>query len=111
MTDVSTDIGASAGGPSTPIFSPRLETDMGPLGVIQNVEMEVTVELGRAKLSIRELLALTSGDVVELDRLATAPVDVLVNGTLIARAEVVVVEDEFGIRITEVVGREDANEG
>lgn len=111
MTDIKADASNRPANEGSPFNSGRSENDLGPLGVIQNVEMEITVELGRAKLQVRELLALTSGDVVELDRLATAPVDVLVNGTLIARAEVVVVEDEFGIRITEVVGREDLNEG
>ncbi len=107
MTDTSTASPASDSTNSA--IGRKLESQIGPLGVIQNVEMEVTVELGRAHMTVRELLALTSGDVIELDRLATAPVDVLVNGTLIARAEVVVVEDEFGIRITEVVGKDDNN--
>ncbi len=110
MTDVSATVNPQTPVVASPFIPNRIETDLGPLGVIQNVGMEITVELGRAKLSVRELLALTSGDVVELDRLATAPVDVLVNGTLIARAEVVVVEDEFGIRITEVVGRDDSTD-
>ncbi len=76
------------------------------LAVLSNVEMEIRVELGRAKLTVKSLLALASGDVIELDRAANAPVDVLVNGTLVAKGEVVVVDDEFGVRITEVMGKE-----
>jgi flagellar motor switch protein FliN/FliY len=78
-----------------------------PLSVLRNVEMQITVELGRAKMTVGGLLSMASGDVVELDRPANAPVDVLVNGTLVARGEVVVVDDEFGVRVTEIVGREE----
>jgi flagellar motor switch protein FliN len=75
----------------------------GPLSLLQDVEMTVTVELGRTTLPIRELLALQPGMVVEIDRQAGAPIDVLVNGRLIACGEVVVIDEEFGIRITEIV--------
>ena len=75
----------------------------GPLSLLQDVDMEVTVELGRTNMPIRELLALQPGMVVEIDRAASAPIDVLVNGRRIARGEVVVIDEEFGIRITEIV--------
>ena len=65
--------------------------------------MEVTAELGRTRMTVRELLSLAPGAVVELDRAAGSPADVLVNGTLLARGEVVVVDEDFGIRITEIV--------
>ncbi len=78
-----------------------------PLSVLKNVEMQVAVELGRAKMTVGGLLALAAGDVIELDRSANAAVDVLVNGTLVAKGEVVVVDDEFGVRITEVVAKEE----
>ncbi len=78
-----------------------------PLSVLKNVEMQVAVELGRAKMTVGALLALAAGDVIELDRSANAAVDVLVNGTLVAKGEVVVVDDEFGVRITEVVAKEE----
>ncbi|MEX2254416.1 MAG: flagellar motor switch protein FliN [Acidimicrobiia bacterium] len=81
------------------------------LDLIHEVEMNVTVELGRTRLTVRELLGLTAGAVVELDRAAGSPVDVLVNGTPIARGEVVVVDEEFGIRITEIVGGVDPTRG
>jgi flagellar motor switch protein FliN/FliY len=69
--------------------------------------MDVTAELGRTRLLLREVLDLAPGSVIELDRAAGSPVDVLVNSTLIARGEVVVIDEEFGVRITEVVGYED----
>ncbi|RJK92805.1 flagellar motor switch protein FliN [Vallicoccus soli] len=74
------------------------------LELLRDVEMEVTVELGRTRMTVRELLSLSPGAVVELDRAAGSPADLLVNGTLIARGEVVVVDEDFGIRITEIVG-------
>ena len=73
------------------------------LNLLRDVEMTVTVELGRARLSVRELLALVPGSVVELDRAAGAPADLMVNGRLLARGEVVVVDEDYGIRITEIV--------
>ena len=83
-----------AGGP------PRSTRD---LRLLADVEVQLSVQLGRVRLPMRELLALDAGSVVELDRSAESPVDVLVNGTLVARGEVVVVEGEFGVRITSIV--------
>lgn len=80
-----------------------------PSGNIQDFDMildipvQITVELGRTKLTIRNLLQLAHGSVVELDGLAGEPMDVLVNGTLIAQGEVVVVNDKFGIRLTDII--------
>ena len=74
------------------------------LDLLRDVVMEVTVELGRTRMTISELLSLSPGAVVELDRAAASPADLLVNGTLLARGEVVVVDEDFGIRITEIVG-------
>ncbi len=71
--------------------------------VLADVEMGVTAELGRCRMTMRELLSITPGTVIDLDRAAGTPVDVLVNGTLIARGEVVVIDEEFGIRISELV--------
>jgi flagellar motor switch protein FliN/FliY len=73
------------------------------LDMLHDVEMEVSAELGRTRMSVRELLSLTPGAIVELDRAAGSPADLLVNGRLIARGEVVVVDENFGIRITEIV--------
>ena len=68
--------------------------------------MGVTAELGRRRMTVRDLLSLTPGAVIELDRAAGSPVDVLVNGTLVARGEVVVIDEEFGVRISEIIGLE-----
>ena len=73
------------------------------LDLLLDVPLEVSVELGRARLSIQELLGLGPGSVVELDRLAGAPLDILVNARLLARGEAVVVNDKFGVRITDIV--------
>ena len=71
--------------------------------MILDIPVALTVQLGRTKISIRNLLQLAHGSVVELDGLAGEPMDVLVNGTLIAQGEVVVVNDKFGIRLTDII--------
>jgi flagellar motor switch protein FliN len=75
----------------------------GRLDLVLDIPVQLTVELGRAKIAIRNLLQLAQGSVIELDRLAGEPMDVLVNGCLIAQGEVVVVNDKFGIRLTDVI--------
>src|SRR5688572_10009458 len=80
-------------------------TDMpANLNLFLDVPVGVTVQLGSCQLSMREVLQLNPGSVVQLDKLADAPVEVLVNDKLVARGEVVVVENKFGIKITELVG-------
>ncbi len=76
---------------------------MNDFDMILDIPVQLTVELGRTKLSIRNLLQLAHGSVVELDGMAGEPMDVLVNGTLIAQGEVVVVNDKFGIRLTDII--------
>ncbi|PKM11719.1 MAG: flagellar motor switch protein FliN [Gammaproteobacteria bacterium HGW-Gammaproteobacteria-3] len=73
------------------------------LDVILDIPVTISMEIGRTQINIRNLLQLNEGSVVELDRFAGEPMDVLVNGTLIAHGEVVVVNDKFGIRLTDVV--------
>lgn len=73
------------------------------IDLIRDVPLKVTVELGRASLTVRDILALGAGSVVELDRLAGEPVDVLVNDRLIAHGEVVIVDESFGVRVTDLV--------
>ncbi len=73
------------------------------MDVILDIPVTVSMEIGRTMINIRQLLQLNQGSVVELDRLAGEPMDVLVNGTLIAHGEVVVVNDKFGIRLTDVI--------
>jgi flagellar motor switch protein FliN/FliY len=76
------------------------------LDLIMDVRLMLTLEVGRTRISVRHLLALTQGSVVELDKLAGEPLDVLVNGTLVAHGEVVVVNEKFGIRVLDVVSPE-----
>ena len=89
---------------------PELGNGTGPaeardLRLLADVQVELAVEIGRVKLPLRDLLSLAPGAVLELDRAADAPVDVLVNGCLVARGEVVVIDGEFGVRVTAVVER------
>ena len=84
---------AAAGGPVKDV----------DLNVILDVDVTLELEVGRTSLSVRELLQLNQGSVVELDRLAGEPLDVLVNGTLVAHGDVVVVNNNYGIRLTDVV--------
>jgi len=71
--------------------------------VVQNVPVTISVEVGRATLKIRDLIRLTQGSVVELDRMAGEPLDLLVNNTVVAQGEVVLVNERYGIRLTRVV--------
>jgi flagellar motor switch protein FliN/FliY len=76
------------------------------LDLIMDVRLKLTLEVGRARITVRNLLGLTQGSVVELDKLAGEPLDVLVNGTLVAHGEVVTVNEKFGIRLLDVVSPE-----
>ena len=76
---------------------------MNELDMILDIPVQIAVELGRTKITIRNLLQLAHGSVVELDAMAGEPMNVLVNGTLIAQGEVVVVNDKFGIRLTDII--------
>ena len=86
-------------------FDAASDRPAAPNGIemIMDIPITLTVELGRTKIAIRSLLQLAQGSVVELDGLAGEPMDVLVNGTLIAQGEVVVVNDKFGIRLTYII--------
>ncbi len=75
--------------------------------LLMDIALRVTVELGRTRMTLRQVLELQNGSVVELDRLAGDPVDIFVNERLIAHGEVVVVDDKFGVRITELVSKAD----
>lgn len=82
----------------------RTQADGSPdLDVILDIPVRISMEVGSTAITIRNLLQLNQGSVIELDRLAGEPLDVLVNGTLIAHGEVVVVNDKFGIRMTDVI--------
>lgn len=71
--------------------------------VLQNIPVTLSIEVGRAQIKIRDLMRLTQGSVVELDRIAGEPLDLLVNNTVVAQGEVVLVNDRYGIRLTRVV--------
>ncbi|WP_028330682.1 flagellar motor switch protein FliN [Brachyspira alvinipulli] len=82
-------------------------TPSSNISLLMDVSINVTVELGRARLSIREILELGEGSIIELQKLAGEPVDLLVNGKLIARGEVVVIDECFGVRITDIMNSTD----
>jgi len=105
-----TDLPTGSGPEVAPVTYPDLgpgtaDTRAADLDLLADVDLVVTVELGRVRLKVRDLLRLGEGSVVELDRAAGAAVDVLVNGSLVARGDVVVVDDELGVRITELLKR------
>ena len=84
------------------------QTEMADKGqintdVLQNIPVTLSIEVGRAQIKIRDLMRLTQGSVVELDRIAGEPLDLLVNNTVVAQGEVVLVNDRYGIRLTRVV--------
>ncbi|TPV61919.1 flagellar motor switch protein FliN [Aestuariibacter sp. GS-14] len=85
--------------------APITQEEKKKLDTILDIPVTISMEVGRSKISIRNLLQLNQGSVVELDRVAGEPLDVLVNGTLIAHGEVVVVNDKFGIRLTDVISQ------
>ncbi|MDR0503140.1 MAG: flagellar motor switch protein FliN [Treponema sp.] len=86
------------------LMQPRLNPqESGNIGLIMDVSMEMTVELGRTRKLIKEILGMGEGTIIELDKLAGEPVDILVNHKLIAKGEVVVIDENFGVRVTEIV--------
>ncbi len=84
---------------------PISDDERRKLDTIMDIPVTISMEVGRSKISIRNLLQLNQGSVVELDRIAGESLDVMVNGTLIAHGEVVVVNDKFGIRLTDVISQ------
>jgi flagellar motor switch protein FliN/FliY len=87
-----------------PGLSPQpTSQEQGNIGLIMDVFMEMTVELGRTRKLIKEILGMGEGTIIELDKLAGEPVDILVNHKLIAKGEVVVIDENFGVRVTEIV--------
>lgn len=107
--------GAPVVGQSVPVqpamFSPLatqpVQINDANIGLILDVPLQVTVELGRTKKTIKEILDLTNGSIVELEKLAGEPVDIQVNGKFLARGEVVVIDENFGVRITDIVSPEE----
>ena len=87
----------------TPIDQKFARDGSENLRVLENIDVEMTVEVGRSEITIRDLLRLSEGSVLELDRLAGDPLDILINGTMIAKGEVVMVGERFGIRFGEII--------
>ncbi len=98
MTEMTTEQDNDVQDPESMAEHPHINPD-----VLQNISVSITVEVGRTTMKIRDLLRLTQGSVVELDRIAGEPLDLLVNNTVVAQGEVVLVNDRYGIRLTRVV--------
>jgi len=101
-------VGSSSSAPQTDdVFksfdSGNVAGSLQDIDLIMDIPVKLTVELGRTKMTIKELLRLTQGSVVALDGLAGEPLDILINGYLIAQGEVVVVNDKYGVRITDII--------
>jgi len=104
-SETASEVQAEQGAPASfTNFSPTTTAGAGnDINMILDIPVQLTVELGRTRIPIKHILQLAQGSVVELDALAGEPMDVLVNGYLIAQGEVVVVNDKFGIRLTDIV--------
>ena len=87
----------------TPLSVEPVAVNDANIGLILDVPLQITVELGRTKKSIKDILELSNGSIVELDKLAGEPVDIQVNGKFLAKGEVVVIDENFGVRITDIV--------
>lgn len=101
-------VGGGSGLVDLPRFdppAPSFSTAEGASGLVRvrDIPLEVTVELGRTRLLIRDILDLTPGAIIELDKVAGEPVDLFANGMLVARGEVIVIDDNFGVRVTEII--------
>lgn len=108
QTSAESSVLQSNGAEQTQVFTEftaknKLQDTQNDIDFILDIPVQLTVELGRTKIAIKNLLQLAQGSVVELDGLAGEPMDVLVNGCLIAQGEVVVVNDKFGIRLTDII--------
>lgn len=88
-------------------MQPQTVTETKNLDMLLDIPLQVTVELGRTKRSVKEILELSSGSIIELDKLAGEPVDILVNNRLVAQGEVVVIDENFGVRVTDIVSQKD----
>ena len=88
--------------PSLQDFKPTMPGNINP-EVLQNIVVNLSIEVGRAQIKIKDLMRLTQGSVVELDRIAGEPLDLLVNNSVVAQGEIVLVNDRYGVRLTRVV--------
>jgi flagellar motor switch protein FliN/FliY len=102
-TPVSPEVSQTPADTPSQTTQPPEKEEIQNIDIVLDIPVTLSMELGRTRISIRELLKLKSGSVVELPKMADEPMDVLVNGTLVARGEAVVVDDKFGIRLTDVI--------
>ena len=93
--------------PAAPPPPLSFDTGSGGLNRVRDIPLEVTVELGRTRLLIRDIMDLSAGSIIELDKIAGEAVDLLANGMLVARGEVIVIDDNFGVRVTEIITARD----
>lgn len=98
------DLPSFAPAPPPPL---SFDTGSGGLNRVRDIPLEVTVELGRTRLLIRDIMDLSAGSIIELDKIAGEAVDLLANGILVARGEVIVIDDNFGVRVTEIITARD----
>lgn len=96
-------MGGLTSGAATAQISGEVQVDESGMEILMDIPLEISVELGRKRMVVRDIVELISGSIIEIDKAAGEPVDVLVNGKLVARGEVVVIEDNFGVRITEIL--------
>jgi flagellar motor switch protein FliN/FliY len=101
-TEVHSDEHAADKDPSLVDFQPSQPGNINP-EVLQNIVVSLSIEVGRAQIKIKDLMRLTQGSVVELDRIAGEPLDLLVNNSIVAQGEIVLVNDRYGVRLTRVV--------
>jgi flagellar motor switch protein FliN/FliY len=99
---------AIRGAAGAPVPAAGLTEVAGRLGRISNIEMALTVEIGRTRMSVRDVLSVEPGAVIELDRSAGSPADILLNGRLIAHGEIVVVDQDYAVRVTQILDTADA---
>ena len=100
--EVAVQAAAEEGEPSLEDFKPTMPGNINP-EVLQNIVVNLSIEVGRAQIKIKDLMRLTQGSVVELDRIAGEPLDLLVNNSVVAQGEIVLVNDRYGVRLTRVV--------
>ena len=103
--ETETSAGADNASTDAAVMDPTLAGRVSAenMRLLESIEVQLTVEVGQAEIKIRDLLRLNEGSVVELDRLAGDPLDILANGTMIAKGEIVMVGERFGVRFTEIV--------
>jgi flagellar motor switch protein FliN/FliY len=111
VAQAAADVAAAVDIAATSAASPAKKPQGRTLEFILDVALQVTVEVGRARMTINDLLQLGQGSVVELEKLAGEPLDIFINGKAVARGEAVIVNEKFGVRLTDIISPEDRIEG